>query len=462
MTLWWHDERRLNGDVLAEAAASWDVFRADPDNGDPAAATRIRRALETVHDAGIFATAEDRRRAASLLDATTLLAGDLARRGRKAIGLRHAEGTGREVSPSPNYAVWSPGQYELLLGLKLLARAAALLPGDEGLRREADLLSHLPRLVVRSDVLGAPVHLRPIDWITGEYGAPILIGKTPLDVRVLPNRYRIVVHADDERFAELVRWLGDWNDTVDCGTVALRATADLRRPTAVIPGELTDAYTVSVLTAATRAKVGAFRLEIDETTNADFLAFVRATGRESFGKWNPGMAERAPDLPATGMRQIDAVAYLEWAGLRLPTIMEWHLAALGAHWNAKPGPGFGSTAPNIGGLDEVAPDSPDNLDHFARYYKYAESTSVQTIDVTSLGIRRLFGNVAEFSETIPVREDAGKFYPDLTMRYVMGFSFTSRKTVQHYDRVDSIPTGLPVGTLNVGFRGARSVDPLKE
>lgn len=79
-------------------------------------------------------------------------------------------------------------------------------------------------------------------------------------------------------------------------------------------------------------EVAPFFIDRFPVTNAEYLAFCKATGRP----WVPAgqgqiAADKLASLPATFVNQEDAMAYAQWCGRRLPTEVEWEYAARGAN-----------------------------------------------------------------------------------------------------------------------------------
>ncbi len=94
-----------------------------------------------------------------------------------------------------------------------------------------------------------------------------------------------------------------------------------------------------------RVKLDAFWMDRSPVTNAQYLAFCQATERTGPAWWRDGLSfpvEHA-DHPVVGVSGLDARAYAEWAGKRLPTAEEWEGALGGSGtvfpWgDAWPGP----------------------------------------------------------------------------------------------------------------------------
>ncbi len=124
-------------------------------------------------------------------------------------------------------------------------------------------------------------------------------------------------------------------------------------------------------------EVGAFWIDRYEVTNAEYMAFVRATGHRP-----PMFADdpefNRPDQPVTGVSWDDAEAYCRWRGKRLPTEREWEKAARGEDGRLYP---WGDT--------------------FGAELAYLEGELPATVgshrgDVSPYGVYDMAGNVSEW------------------------------------------------------------------
>ena len=87
----------------------------------------------------------------------------------------------------------------------------------------------------------------------------------------------------------------------------------------------------------------AFYIDRYPVTNAQYAAFIAATGHRPPKYWTdaPQMGVEDPfpvgakhgTHPVVGVSYVDAVAYCQWAGKRLPTEAEWEKAARGGLLN---------------------------------------------------------------------------------------------------------------------------------
>ena len=72
----------------------------------------------------------------------------------------------------------------------------------------------------------------------------------------------------------------------------------------------------------------AFYIDKYEVTNAQYLAYVEATGSEEPQYFRIEGFDR-PDQPAVGVLWSQARDYCQWAGLQLPSEAQWELTAAG-------------------------------------------------------------------------------------------------------------------------------------
>jgi formylglycine-generating enzyme required for sulfatase activity len=146
-----------------------------------------------------------------------------------------------------------------------------------------------------------------------------------------------------------------------------------------------------------------FLLDRYEVSIRDYKRFLAATGHAPPLFWADGKVPEAyDDLPVSGIAFLDARAYAEWAGKRLPTHVEWELAARGVErrhypWSGAQDP---TVAANIGKPYDSHLKGP--AEDWAQALRSLEPVSSRPLGATATGIHHLLGNVAEFTDTMPV------------------------------------------------------------
>ncbi len=123
--------------------------------------------------------------------------------------------------------------------------------------------------------------------------------------------------------------------------------------------------------------VPAFWIDETEVTNADYQAFVAATGHAAAAFADDDEFNQ-PDQPVTGVTHDDAQAYCAWAGKRLPTEIEWEKAARGTDGRIYP---WGNK-PDLNRA-YIAGETPISIARFKD-------------DISPYGVRGMAGNVSEW------------------------------------------------------------------
>ena len=142
--------------------------------------------------------------------------------------------------------------------------------------------------------------------------------------------------------------------------------------------------------------VPAFDIDVNDVTNGDWLAFVRAGGpvpsfwRERDGAYTLlGMFEEMP-LPHTWpvyVTQAQAQAYAAWRGARLPTEADYHRAAFGAPDGRERAFPWGEAAP-----------SPEHGNFDMRRFD-PEPVGIRPAGASAWGVHDLIGNGWEWTAT---------------------------------------------------------------
>jgi formylglycine-generating enzyme required for sulfatase activity len=187
--------------------------------------------------------------------------------------------------------------------------------------------------------------------------------------------------------------------------------------------------------------VPAFWIDRHEVTNGEYRAFLKASGRERPfywpDDWDGAWRAEWDDLPVTGMSQGDAAAFAAWSGKRLPTFLEWSLAARGPEgrrWPWKDADDAAGRA-NLKGPELVAydqthpytsgmPIAEERRHGWERYLQFVDPVGKSAGDVTPEGVFDLAGNVREWTITPYARPAAdGRYVVELGAPISMGGSY---------------------------------------
>ncbi|MDX1385884.1 MAG: SUMF1/EgtB/PvdO family nonheme iron enzyme, partial [Thermoanaerobaculia bacterium] len=211
-------------------------------------------------------------------------------------------------------------------------------------------------------------------------------------------------------------------------------------------------------------RLEAFLLDATEVTNAEYHAFMQATGREPPKFWRlfvediEALLRDHPDRPVVSVTWGEAVAYAEWRGKRLPTLAEWHRAAGGLEnrpfpWTADP------DAPVLGNV--AHPRRPgDGRQRWLNYLDFTDAVTSHPEARTPEGIHHLFGNVWEWTESMAASLGAnGELRPLAYDRFVVGAGWDALAREENMRTPWIWGTGLNYTVESIGFRCARSAAP---
>ena len=229
------------------------------------------------------------------------------------------------------------------------------------------------------------------------------------------------------------------------------------------------------------ATLRAFRISDAETTNAEFAAFVKATGyitdaeRRGFGKtFREGMADWAwndddgaswrlprgrggptaadlPNHPVTQISGADAEAYCRWVGGRLPTCDEWEAAArAGARTRYPWGDKFIPGRANIWNGGTHAKEDPVD--------GYVYTAPVRSYPPNAWGLYDVIGNVFEYCEGLPPSM-RGK--EDVIISGRGGSWWCSAGTCNSFNLVTIGHMDKHGSLANQGFRAAFDIAPMQ-
>jgi len=107
----------------------------------------------------------------------------------------------------------------------------------------------------------------------------------------------------------------------------VRLAAELRKRTGM--ALVTEGEFLSGRDKKSKMTETPFLIQVHEVSNEDYAKYVKSEGRAP-KHWEGGkMPAGSGAFPVFGVTYDDAAGYAEWAGMRLPTVLEWERAARG-------------------------------------------------------------------------------------------------------------------------------------
>jgi len=267
--------------------------------------------------------------------------------------------------------------------------------------------------------------------------------------RLEPGTYRITVVDDGQRVAEIVRELNAGDDENLIPT--LRPSAALTAGMVRIPaGErMVGIKGADGYRALHKVMVPEFFIDRTEVTCGQYHRFLLQhpdvapprTWTRNGGAFDPAWEQ----LPVAGVSWIEAERYAEWSGKRLPTALEWEVAARGSDGREYP---WGDQPPQDGSRSVV--------DRPGEWEVGVAPVGTTPDDLSPWGVSDMFGNVSEWTATPQIDDVDGVPYPVFSQRTVLGFSWRTKivngRHTSRYGMISSAPSGWERG----GFRCATS------
>jgi len=317
----------------------------------------------------------------------------------------------------------------------------------------------LPKLSVFTTVPGARVFAREQDVTTGVFGDARELGTTPLKGATCePGIYRIVVRDSNGSFAELTRWLAP--GVVVEVRPSLTAVAEQGGMIRVAGGPFRGGIAEGSRYPLGEYRVAPYFIDKYEVTVEEYRRFAVATGTALPSWWPQVVPATWRRRPATGITWVNARAYAEWAGKRLPTQREWDRAARGVDGRSYPwGDAEAQSVEELACVARIGGLDPDVVAWREAYARHACSVGAHPRDRSPDGVYDILGNAMEWVDAVGLSQWDGRQYPDMTTRCVRGSSFARPSTHNLRGLIDW-EGATSVGRSDLGFRCAKSVNPV--
>jgi iron(II)-dependent oxidoreductase len=170
------------------------------------------------------------------------------------------------------------------------------------------------------------------------------------------------------------------------------------------------------------------------------------------------LAERLDTLPVVHVGWFDALAFAEWAGKRLPSYPEWIWAARGAEARHYP---WGDELPTAEIGNAFQPLSTlGSAGRWPLYEKLAKPVDSCRDACTPSGIHHLYGNVAEWTESVFAERIGDRFEPRPFERVIAGDDWSAgTRGCSLVNAYAHERTERSYASFELGFRCASSQSP---
>lgn len=348
-----------------------------------------------------------------------------------------------------------------LLGLSVLG--LGLLAGDLLAVERQERRSSTPVHARLLDEAGAPLPgsawARAIDPVTGRVGPSRELGRLPLrGVRIEPGHLRIVLRAERGDTLELTRE-AQAGRSLDVEARARAADLGFEGMIWIAGGTLAPREPDAPLNPLNGLdlEIEGFWIDALEVSNGEYRAFLLATAHPAPRHWDAIVPGEHDALPVVNVSWLDARAYAEWRGKRLPTFPEWTFAARGAENRPYPWPG--AVAGELRGNVSRPLTNEPGSQSLATYLASADPVDSHPEARTSSGIFHLFGNVQEWTESPLAQRVEQRFEPRPGFRLIAGHAWdggTKGHTLATFGWMGVEPS---FANFKTGFRCARSATP---
>lgn len=326
----------------------------------------------------------------------------------------------------------------------------------------------------RLNRVGRPalVKLRRIDERAGTLGPTRSLGRLPIEgQQIEAGYYRILVEYEDGWLTEHARDLRAQDELL---------VRSVYRSEPLLSGEGFVTIAGGVYEVPEQAPetwpfrgesiaLGPYELSRTEASLGLYREYLAATGLPAPEWWPSGdWNQNWNSLPVTLLLYEEARDFAEWAGARLPSLLEWQRAAHGsrlrlATWPDFPRSGWrGVTQGEARAFAEQDPGTPEDflwvVEQLGSVEEARGDQSIGNFDQAP-GLIHLFGNVREQTETMGLSVTKDGLQVDRLQRYRTGASWEASVYAQDLRSVGKTGLGATSRQSNLGLRFARSISP---